>query len=200
MSLKVGITGGIGAGKSLVANIFRTLNIPVYDADVMAKKLMNEHPDLKKSIEIAFGPESFDQGHLNRPYLANKIFNDEKNLMKMNDLVHPVVINEYKSWLRHHAHQPYTIKEAALLFEAGSYKDLDKIILVIAPKAVRIQRILMRDQHRTQSDIENIMARQMSDTQKKELCDYIIINDERKMVIPQVLEIHDRLLAETSEN
>jgi len=196
MSLKVGITGGIGAGKSLVSDIFRTFGIPIYNADLMARKFMNEDPGLKEAIRKTFGQEAYNGGSLNRLFLAQQIFNNEEYLARINALVHPVVINDYISWLKDHSDQPYNIKEAALLFESGSYKDLDRIILVLAPKTVRIQRILMRDAHRTQTDVENIIARQMSDRSKKKLSDYIIINDEQKMVLPQVLEIHRKLLGE----
>jgi dephospho-CoA kinase len=194
MSLKVGITGGMGAGKSMVAEIFRTFGIPIYNADLMAKKLMDNHPALKESIRATFGEGSYIDGHLNRSFLAQTIFSSEENLARMNELVHPVVINDYENWHRAHSLKLYTIKEAALLFESGSYKDLDKIILVLAPLTIRLQRILLRDQHRTRADIENIMARQMNDKDKKKLADFIIINDEHKMVIPQVLDIHDKLL------
>ena len=199
MSLKAGITGGIGAGKSIVSEIFRTFGIPIYNADLRAKKLMNEDPGLKEAIRKAFGQETFKDGSLNRSFLAQQIFNDEENLARINALVHPVVINDYISWLEDHADQPYTLKEAALLFESGSYKDLDRIILVLAPITMRIHRILMRDAHRTQTDVENIMARQMSDPNKKKLSDYIIINDEKKLVIPQVLEIHRKILREVNK-
>jgi dephospho-CoA kinase len=194
MSLKVGITGGMGAGKSMISEIFRSFGIPVYDADMMAKNLMREHPGLKEAIQKVFGRKAYLNGDLNRPFIAQKIFNESGKLTRMNNLVHPVVISDYNSWLQGHAHQPYTIKEAALLFESGSYKDLDKIILVSAPKSVRINRVLMRDGHRNRSDIENIMNNQMSNGSKKKLSDYIIINDEQRMIIPQVLDIHEQLL------
>jgi dephospho-CoA kinase len=196
MSLKVGITGGIGAGKSVVSKIFQTLGIPVFNADIEAKRLMNENPDLIVEIKKLFGKDVYQDGALNRPLLAKKIFDNERNLKRMNDLVHPAVINEYNSWLMQQSHQPYSIKEAALLFEAGSYKDLDIVILVYAPKKIRINRVLMRDTHRSISDVESIMEKQMSDNRKKKHSDYIIINDEQKMVTPQVLDIHEKILRE----
>jgi len=196
MSLKVGITGGIGAGKSLISGIFETFGIPVFNADIEAKKLMNENPILITGMKKLFGQDIYQDGRLNRSLLAQQLFADEHKRMKVNALVHPVVIDTYELWIKNQTHQPYSIKEAALLFEAGSYKDLDKIILVYAPKKIRINRILMRDAYRSTSDIESIIEKQWTDNQKKKLSDYIIINDEQQMVIPQVLDIHEKILKE----
>lgn len=194
MSIKVGLTGGIGAGKSLVSDIFKTLGVPVYYSDVTAKKLMIEHNDLKAGIIRNFGDEAYQGGKLNREYLSKQIFNNEGKRQKIHDLVHPLVQKDYLTWLKRHADAPYTLKEAALLFEAGTSRDLDKVILVYAPKALRLNRILLRDPHRSLEQVEHIMDKQMSDTKKKKLADYTVINDERKMVIPQVLEIHQNIL------
>jgi len=193
MSIKVGITGGIGAGKSLISRMFKSLGIPVFNADLEARKLMDEHTDLIAGIKKLFGQDIYKNGQLNRSFLAKKLFGDEKNLKKMNNLVHPLVIDEYNTWLQKQSQQPYSIKEAALLFEAGTYKELDKIILVYAPKTIRINRILMRDAYRSKSDIVSIIEQQMSENRKKKLSDYVIINDEQEMVIPQVLAIHEEL-------
>ena len=195
MSLKVGITGGIGAGKSVVAKIFKSLGIPVFNSDEEAKRLMRDDPDLKAQIIDSFGTEAYAKGILDKAFLRKKIFNNEDNLAKMNNLVHPAVIQQYNDWLLDNTTQPFTIKEAALLFESGSYADLDKIILVYAPKSVRIQRILLRDIDRTREEIERIIDNQMGDTRKKKLSDYIIANDGRKMILPQVLEIYHKLSA-----
>lgn len=194
MALRVGITGGIGAGKSLVAEIFKTFGIPVYASDLMAKKLMSEDPGLKAAIQETFGPEAYRDDDINRPFIASKVFEDKDNLTRINELVHPVVIKDYDVWERRQHGAPYTIKEAALLFESGSFKDLDRVILVIAPKNLRIQRVLMRDIQRTREDIEHIIASQMSDMEKKKRSDYVIVNDGQNMVIPQVLDIHRDLL------
>ena len=194
MSVKVGITGGIGAGKSLVANIFRTFGVPVYNSDTEAKRLMNEDPDLKEQIIDLFGQKAYINNTLNRVYLNEAVFRNEENLTRMNQLVHPAVINDYNSWLSKHSSKSMTIKEAALLFESNSYKDLDYTILVSAPKSIRIGRVLLRDANRTKQDIENIIDKQMSESQKKKLSDFIIINDGKKMVIPQVLNIYNTLV------
>jgi dephospho-CoA kinase len=194
MALKVGITGGIGAGKSLISKIFDSFGIPIYNADMEAKKLMNENLPLKDAIRKLFGQNAYKEGYLDRSFIVKKLFNNVENLTRMNELVHPVVINDYNKWLQKQEQKPYSIKEAALLFESGSYKELDKVILVYTPKTIRINRVLMRDRHRTKADIESIIENQMSENKKKKLSDYLIVNDEQKMVIPQVLEIHEKLL------
>ena len=194
MSVKVGITGGIGAGKTLVANIFRTFGIPVYNSDREAKRLMNEDPGLKEQIINLFGQKAYAKEVLNRDYLAEIVFKNQDNLSRMNSLVHPVVKKDYNKWLTKYKNKTIAIKEAALLFESGSYKDLDYTILVFAPKSIRIRRVLLRDENRSKGDIEDIIDKQMSESRKKKLSDFIIINDGEKMVIPQVLEIYENLL------
>lgn len=194
MSLEVGITGGIGAGKTLVANIFRTFDIPIYNSDEEAKRLMNEDDDLKGKIIDLFGRESYAKGILNRAYLTEVVFKNQDNLASMNNIVHPAVFKDYSKWLIKYDDNPITIKEAALLFESGSYKDLDSTILVSAPRPIRIGRVLLRDTNRTKEDIEDIIDKQMSESGKKKLSDFIIINDGKRMVIPQVLEIYKNLL------
>ena len=194
MSLKVGITGGRGAGKTLVANIFRTFCIPVYNSDEEAKRLMNEDDDLKGKIIDLFGRESYIKGALNKAYLSEVVFKNKDNLVRMNNIVHPAVFKDYSKWLIKYDDDPITIKEAALLFESGSYKDLDYTILVSAPRSIRIGRVLLRDTNRSKIDIEDIIEKQMSESAKKKLSNFIIINDGKRMVIPQVLEIHKNLL------
>lgn len=194
MSIKIGITGGIGAGKSLIAKIFQTFGIPVYNSDTEAKRIMNEDPELKEQIIKIFGRKAYVNKELNRIYLNEVVFRDQENLNKMNQLVHPVVIKDYNTWLTNYKSKPMTIKEAALLFESNSYKDLDYTILVSAPKSIRIGRVLLRDENRTKEDIERIIEKQMSESRKKKLSDFIIINDGVKMVIPQVLGIYNSLV------
>jgi len=194
MSVEVGITGGIGAGKTLVANIFRTFGIPVYNSDVEAKRLMNEDADLKEQIINLFGQKAYVKEVLNRTYLTEVVFKNQDNLTRMNNLVHPAVIKDYFNWLTKYKNKPIIIKEAALLFESGSYKDLDYTILVVAPKSMRIGRVLLRDVNRSKEDIEEIIEKQMSESRKKKLSDFIIINDGERMVIPQVLEIYKNLV------
>ena len=194
MSIEVGITGGIGAGKTLVANIFRTFGIPVYNSDAEAKRLMNEDEDLKAQIIKLFGQKAYVKEVLNRSYLTEVVFKNQDNLNRMNSLIHPAVIKDYNKWLTKYKNKSITIKEAALLFESGSYKDLDYTILVLAPKSTRIGRILLRDVNRSKQDVEDIIDKQMSDSRKKKLSDFVIINDGERMVVPQVLEIYKNLV------
>lgn len=191
--LKVGITGGIGSGKSTVAKIFSSLNIPVLDADQAAKDLMENDPGLRSQIAKAFGSESYQNGRLNRPFLAKAVFNNPKQLALLNQLVHPVVIAYGNDWAGRQA-APYVLKEAALFFESGSYKDLDYMIGVSAPEALRIKRV----QERNGLSVEEIKARmagQMNEAEKMNRCDTVIINDGRHSLIEQVLKCHQMLLA-----
>ena len=185
--LAVGITGGIGAGKTLAATIFKLLGIPVYNADNRAKQLM--HTLLKPKIIALFGAQSFTNGQLNRNYLAKKVFNHPNELARLNNLVHPAVANDYKQWHAQQTQAPYTLKEAALLVENSSYKQLDKLIVVTAPNTLRVKRIKERDPFRTTQEIEKIMANQMPEAEKKALADFTIKNNEQELLIPQVLAI-----------
>lgn len=192
-NLLVGITGGIGAGKSTAARIFSLLGIPIYYADDRAKWLMANSPALTSQIIDRFGKEAYlPDGHLNREYLAKEVFSNAENTAAINALVHPAVKDDFTVWaMRQKA--PYVLKEAALLFETGSYKDLDKNILVSAPTDLRISRVLQRDAHRSKEQVRAIMERQMSDAQKNKLADFIIKNTEDELLIPQVLKIHKSL-------
>lgn len=196
--MQVGITGGIGAGKSLVTRIFKTLGVPVYDSDSRAKYVMTTDGILISNIKKEFGELSFHpDGSLNRFYLSELVFRDEERLRKLNELVHPRVANDYEEWVAGHTQYAYLIKEAALLFESGSYKELDHVILVVAPELLRINRVVRRDKGRTPDQVRKIMEQQMSDDEKMKLADSIIWNDESRLVIPQVLELHKRFNPQT---
>ncbi|MDF9801030.1 dephospho-CoA kinase [Catalinimonas alkaloidigena] len=191
----VGITGGIGSGKSLICKIFLVLGVPVYSSDERAKWLLSHDDLLKNQIIQQFGEEAYDQeGKLNRSYLANTIFTDEERRQQLNALVHPRVGADFDKWRASCSASPYVLKEAALLFETGSYRQLDKIINVSAPKALRIQRVLLRDIHRSKEQLEAIMAKQWSDKQREELADFTIKNNEKELVLPEVIKIHKHLL------
>ncbi len=193
-TLQVGITGGIGAGKSIVSKVFSLLEIPVYDADTHAKWLMVNDRNLVEEIIDQFGPESYHpDGALNREYLAKVAFSSEENTKKLNGIVHPAVGDHYKNWVLSQKKVPYVLKEAALLFESQSYKQLDKIITVFVPEAIRIKRVRNRDAHRSSEQIAKIIKSQMSDAQKIELADFIIYNDDLQLVIPQVNTIDKKL-------
>jgi dephospho-CoA kinase len=194
--LQIGITGGIGSGKSLVCKVFRLLNVPVYDADSHAKEVMTTDGILISAIKKEFGDLSYHpDGAVNRVYLANHVFNDEKRLEVLNRLVHPRVKLDYENWVAEHSQHVYVLKEAALLFEAGSYKLLDKIIVVHTPEPLRIKRVLSRDTHRTVEQIKGIVEKQMPEDEKMKRADYIIVNDETELVIPQVLKLHEAFIA-----
>ena len=188
--LTIGITGGIGSGKTIVCNIFRTLGVPVFQADEEARKEMIHNPLIKSRLQNIFGQDIYTpEGALNKNKISGIIFNDSKAPKKMNETVHPFVNQAFAKWYNSHRHQPYVIREAAILFESGSYKSMDKIVLVFCPEALRIQRIMERD-GKTESEIQQIMKNQWTDGKKSKLSDYIIQNDVKRLVIPQVLELH----------
>jgi dephospho-CoA kinase len=192
---QVGITGGIGAGKSLVCHIFSQLGVPVYHADEKAKWLMDHHVDLRQKIIENFGPKSYDP-QLNRRYLAQHVFRNREKLELLNSLVHPVVHEDYKLWAST-VEYPFCIKEAALLFETGSYKELNFNILVYASVPIRIQRILKRDPFRSKEEIMDIIDKQMGEDRKKELADYVVENDGKTMILPVILELHNMLITKS---
>lgn len=191
--LKVGITGGIGSGKTTICKIFETLGIPVYYADDRAKALMTKDTLLKTEIKKIFGKEAyFRNGRLNRKYLASIVFANPNKLKQLNEAVHPAVFRDSLNW---HNQQTafYTLKEAALLFESGSYKMLDKIITVIAPQELRIDRVIKRDKTSRDAVITRI-NKQWPDKEKINKSDFIIHNDGKKSLISQVLHIHNALI------
>lgn len=193
MILKVGLTGGIGSGKSTVASIFKTLGIPVFDADAAAKDIMNKDASLQQSIVQTFGGETYKNGVLDRKLLAGIVFNDAYKLEQLNALVHPATLKASDAWMQQQK-TAYAIKEAALLFEAGTAGNLDVVIGVYAPKALRMQRVMKRD-NATREEVMARMSRQIADEIKMPLCDYVVVNNDQEMLIPQVLTIHATLLA-----
>ncbi len=193
--LKAGITGGIGSGKTTVCKVFETLGIPVYYADYHAKQLMVNDPRLVAGIKKLFGPESyFEDGSLNRPYVAGEVFGNDEKLRRLNRLVHPAVAEDSERW--HHAQEkvPYTLKEAALLFESGNFNNLDKVITVFAPEELRIKRVMERDEA-TEESIRARMAKQMPEEEKIKRADFVVHNDGKHSIVEQVLDIHHKLLA-----
>jgi dephospho-CoA kinase len=191
--LRIGITGGIGSGKSIVSRLFHALGVPIYDADSRARWVMENDPELRQQLTAAFGPDTYDQaGRLNRPVLAGSVFRNPELLAQLNALVHPHVGTDFEQWatLQQRAGHAYVLKEAALLFEAGSYKQLDRIITVFAPLLVRQARVLRRDPHRSIPDVQAIMAKQLSEEEKVQRADYVLINDDVQPLLPQVLVLH----------
>lgn len=190
--LRIGVTGGIGSGKSVVARLFAVLGVPVYDSDSRAKWVMANDLVLREQLLEAFGPGTYDAtGQLNRPYLAQRAFGDPVRLAQLNELVHPRVGADFAAWTAAQAAAgyPYLLKEAALLYESGAYKTLDRIITVFAPIAVRQARVLRRDAHRSATDVQAIMGQQLSEEEKLARADYVVHNDDSQLVLPQVLAL-----------
>ena len=196
--LKIGITGGIGSGKTTVAKVFEVLGIPVYNADLAAKRLMNEDALLKEKIKQEFGAAVYKNEKLDNKYLAQIVFSSEEKLELLNSIVHPATINDANNWMVNQS-TPYTLKEAALLFESGAAELLDYVIGVTAPAPVRLQRVM----HRDNVSREEVMARmnkQLDEEIKMKLCNFIITNDEQQLLIPQVLALHETILSLAENN
>jgi dephospho-CoA kinase len=196
--LKVGITGGIGVGKTVVSRVFALLGVPVYDSDARAKWVMHHDKALRKELIGAFGPQAYTEaGELDRPYIAGIVFNDPGRLEQLNSLVHPHVRDDFANWAASHAKKPYLLKEAALMYESEAWKQMDRIITVYAPMDVRIKRLQQRDRHRSEEAIRAIIARQLSEEERMSRANHIIYNDDQQLVIPQVLRLHEQLVAES---
>jgi dephospho-CoA kinase len=193
--LKIGLTGGIGSGKSTVAKVFETLGIPVYYADDTAKRLMNEDAALKQKIQEQFGEAAYTNGQLNRKYIADIVFTSPKKLELLNSIVHPATLQDAEKWMQQQT-TAYAIKEAALIFESGAQEHLDYVIGVYTPATLRIQRTILRDGI-TREEVIARMDKQINDTIKMRLCDFVVTNNEQELLIPQVITLHQHLLALT---
>lgn len=195
----VGITGGIGSGKSVISRIFRQLGIPVYDADAAAKDLYRRYPELLQKVKSEFGEDVIDaKGNIDRKKLATIVFQDPERLKLLNRMVHPMVRKDFKEWVAAHRAAPYVMKEAAILFESGTHRDCDLVITVVASPELRLQRVRSRDQ-RSVAEIRKVMEQQWSDEDKSRKSDFVVRNDEDDAVLPQVLQIHDLLLKQVRE-
>lgn len=190
--LKVGITGNIGSGKTLVCSIFQSFGIQVYNADDRAKWLMQHQPELKAAIIDLFGEEAYLDKQLNRPYIAKIVFNDFEKLNQLNGLVHPAVAMDTVNWFNNLKEEAYALKEAALIFETNMQNALDKVITVAAPKEIRLKRVLKRDDTTVEA-IEKRMAKQMDEAEKIAKSDFVIYNDGKQAIIPQIHQIHSEL-------
>jgi dephospho-CoA kinase len=193
--LKIGITGGIGSGKTIITQIFSLLGVPVYNADERAKYILHHDEEVCRQVRKHFGEQSYLDGKLNTSFLSAEVFNNDAKLQTLNSFVHPRVALDFQQWLSEQS-SAYVLKEAALLYEAGSYKDLDKIIAVSSPVELRVKRVLVRDPQRTESAVRAIMQKQMSDEEKIKMADHVIYNNNQQLLIPQVIRLHEQFISE----
>jgi len=191
--VRVGLTGGIGSGKSTVAQIFEVLAIPVYYADVAAKRLMNEDEELRSAITNIFGKQAYVNNSLDRKYISSIVFSDPSRLELLNAIVHPATKKDGEAWMQKQT-SPYAIHEAALVFEAKVSDRLDHVIGVSSPLELRIKRAMERDKV-SHDEVLKRMYQQLDEDVKMSKCDFVLINDEQQLLIPQVLELHEKLIA-----
>ena len=190
---KIGITGGIGSGKTYVASVFQSLGIPIFNADIQAKKLMVSCENSRDLIKKEFGEDIYSEKDLNREKLASIVFNDKSKLEKLNSLVHPIVKKEFNNWCKKQT-SSYVIKEAAILFESKSHLGLDAVICVSAPLELRMERLLKRD-NSSEKEIKKRIENQISQEEKEKRSDYIIVNDEKELLLTKIIKIHKELLS-----
>ena len=188
----IGLTGGIGSGKTTVANFFKDLGVPIYIADTEAKALMNRSKVIKRKLLKLFGDQAYIDNKLNRPFIASQIFSNKTLLKQMNAIVHPKVAKHFANWVEKQK-SAYVISEAAIIFENGSYKKYDYIITVVAPEQVRLNRVLKRDES-SKDKVQAIMKNQWTDKQKTELSNFVITNTDLEDTKLQVGKIHKQLL------
>jgi len=184
---KIGLTGGIGAGKTYVSKIFQKMGIPIFNADEQAKKCMVEDSSLKAAVQLAFGESMYLKGVLQKDTLANIVFNNTEALGKLNALVHPIVKQKFEDWCTQQS-TSIVIKEAAILFESDAHLGLDAVVCVSAPEKLRIERVQKRDESSVEQ-IKSRMSKQMPQAEKEELADFLIVNDQVQLLLPQVLTI-----------
>ncbi|MCE9538962.1 MAG: dephospho-CoA kinase [Bacteroidetes bacterium] len=191
--IKIGITGGIGSGKTTVCKVFELLGVPVYYADSEAKQILDSNLEVKKSIINTFGNDVLNEVEkIDKKKLASMVFNNKENLEKLNSIVHPAVREHFENWLLQHSTQKYILKEAAILFESGSYKLVDKVIAVVAPLELKISRTMQRDKV-NQVEVELRISNQLNDDEKIKRSQFVIHNDEQQLLIPQILNIHGQI-------
>jgi dephospho-CoA kinase len=210
MSKIIGLTGGIGSGKSIVAKVFANMGVPVFDADATAKHIMNTNEEVKEKLIAAFGADVYTLSNeidiesnvlvsatkqfvINKAYLSKIVFSDIHQLAILNSLVHPVTIKAAMDWADAQT-TPYVIKEAALFFESGSSHGVHKIIGVSAPKSLRIHRVMKRDQC-SKEEVEKRMLNQIDESLKMKLCDWVIVNDDQQLLLPQIVALHEKIMA-----
>jgi len=192
--IKIGVTGGIGSGKSIFCKIFSHSGYPVYDSDKKAREILNQNNELKEKVILLLGSQAYDRnGQYNRNWVANVVFNDLEKLKKLNGLIHPYVANDFEEWLKINKSCSIIVKETALLIETGLYKKMDFNINVTAPLSLRIERILKRDPMRNEHDIWQIINKQLTDNERNKYVDYVVVNDEKKSLIEQFNHVFQML-------
>lgn len=191
--LTVGITGGIGSGKSTICRIFEVMEVPVFNADAEVRRLQNEDPNIRSSMISLFGNEVYNDDGLNRKLVAELVFNNKLLLDQLNKIIHPETLIAFEKWKQDYSSNHYVIKEAAILFESKSNIGLDKIIVVSAPEELRIERIIKRD-NISREQIISRMNNQLTEEERIAKADFVIVNDEKSAIIPQVLAVHEKLL------
>ena len=192
----IGITGGIGAGKSTVSTICKHLGFKVYNSDQRAKEIVSEDSIIKKKLISFFGNNVYKNGVLDRKFLSDKIFNDKSSLQQINSIIHPAVKKDFNSWVINNSNEKILFKESALLFESGAYKELDKIILIVSDKNLRVSRVLNRDQNRSKKEIESIIDKQIDEVDAIKYADIVIDNNHKKMLLPSVIKEIEKLIIE----
>ena len=192
----IGITGGIGAGKSTVSTICKHLGFKVYNSDQRAKEIVSEDSIIKKKLISFFGNNIYKNGVLDRKFLSDKIFNDKSSLEQINSIIHPAVKKDFNSWVINNSNEKILFKESALLLESGAYKELDKIILIVYDKNLRVSRVLNRDQNRSKKEIESIIDKQIDEVDAIKYADIVIDNNHKKMLLPSVIKEIEKLIVE----
>ena len=192
----IGITGGIGAGKSTVSTICKHLGFKVYNSDQRAKEIVSEDPIIKKKLISFFGNNVYKNGVLDRKFLSDKIFNDKSSLQQINSIIHPAVKKDFNCWVTNNSNEKILFKESALLLESGAYKELDKIILIVSDKNLRVSRVLNRDQKRSKKEIESIIDKQINEAEAIKYADIVIDNNHKKMLLPSVIKEIEKLIVE----
>jgi len=192
----IGITGGIGAGKSTVSTICKHLGFKVYNSDQRAKEIVSEDSIIKKKLISFFGNNIYKNGVLDRKFLSDKIFNDKSSLQQINSIIHPAVKKDFNSWVINNSNEKILFKESALLLESGAYKELDKIILIVSDKNLRVSRVLNRDQKRSKKEIESIIDKQINESEAIKYADIVIDNNHKKMLLPSVIREIEKLMLE----
>ena len=188
----VGITGGIGSGKSTVCKVFETLGVPVFYADEEARMITEDNVEVVGAIKTLFGEEIYQNGALNRRHLGTIVFAHPELLQKLNEIIHPAVGKRFQDWVKANAKAPYIVKEAAILIETGGHKVMDEVVLVTAAEEIRIERVMARD-NVSEADVRARMSRQMPDDEKVKFASFIIDNDGKSLILPKILEFHHKM-------